>query len=328
MINYVFDILMAMLVALSLLPLIPSKYWWIRGVEFVRLQIICLQVAVVGLFMLISYPWAFFDYLVLSLISSAILYQLVIILPHTRFAKKQVKNASLSEKNTVTLLHANVLMTNKKTEDCLSMIKQCNPDIVLLVETDEFWQTNLHALEADYPQKLYCPQDNTFGMMLYSKFPFTQHQIDYLVKQHVPSFLVGIQLPTKTGETLELRLSCIHPEPPAPSACDYTEVSSKPRDKELDILAKNLQKNTKPYIVMGDLNDVAWSRSTKRFQKISGLLDPRRGRGLYNTFHASHWWLRYPLDHLFHTEHFKVRKIERLPHFGSDHFPLLIQLAY
>ena len=49
---------------------------------------------------------------------------------------------------------------------------------------------------------------------------------------------------------------------------------------------------------------------------------------MFNTFHADHWFLRWPLDHLFHSHHFTLGFIKRLPHFGSDHFPVLVELLY
>jgi endonuclease/exonuclease/phosphatase (EEP) superfamily protein YafD len=79
---------------------------------------------------------------------------------------------------------------------------------------------------------------------------------------------------------------------------------------------------------VGDLNDVAWSYTTELFTKISGMLDPRIGRGFYNTFHAKMPFLRFPLDHVFCSTDFKLVKLSRLENFSSDHFPILISLQY
>ena len=38
--------------------------------------------------------------------------------------------------------------------------------------------------------------------------------------------------------------------------------------------------------------------------------------------------MRWPLDHLFHSDHFTLKAIQRLPSIGSDHFPLLTRLTF
>jgi hypothetical protein len=49
---------------------------------------------------------------------------------------------------------------------------------------------------------------------------------------------------------------------------------------------------------------------------------------MFNTFHAKFWFIRFPLDHLFHSDHFTLSKIFRLLGFGSDHFALLTELVF
>ena len=99
----------------------------------------------------------------------------------------------------------------------------------------------------------------------------------------------------------------------------FTYLDSRQKEKWL--------KKEGPIVVAGDLNDVAWSPTTRKFKKISGLLDPREGRGFFNTFHAKYPLVKWPLDHVFHSEHFALVNIEKLESIGSDHYPLYTELA-
>jgi endonuclease/exonuclease/phosphatase (EEP) superfamily protein YafD len=116
----------------------------------------------------------------------------------------------------------------------------------------------------------------------------------------------------------------LHPKPPVPDEALY----STAKDKELMKVALKIENYKDPCIVMGDLNDVAWSYVTELFRKVSGLLDPRRGRGFYSTFSANHWWMRFPLDYIFCSSHFGLISMHRMPHNGSDHFAMFIHLQY
>lgn len=49
---------------------------------------------------------------------------------------------------------------------------------------------------------------------------------------------------------------------------------------------------------------------------------------MFSTFHAKYPMLRWPLDHIFVTDHFTLVSMQRLDAFGSDHFPILATLCY
>src|SRR5690606_26439446 len=144
-------------------------------------------------------------------------------------------------------------------------------------------------------------------------------QVKFLVDPEVPSIHTRVRLPS--GDLFHLY--CLHPQPPVPQE----NPRSTERDAEILTIAKEAKKCKLPVVVAGDLNDVAWSYTTELFLKTSGLLDPRRGRGFFNTFHAHHWFLRWPLDHIFCSKHFQLVNLKRLRPIGSDHFPILVQLV-
>jgi len=135
-----------------------------------------------------------------------------------------------------------------------------------------------------------------------------------MIKKDIPSIHCELIL----HNTTRIRCHFLHPEPPSPTE---SEVAT-PRDRELLLVAKKVTPKQAPTIVTGDLNDVAWSPTTRAFHRESGLLDPRIGRGFFNTFHVQHVLARWPLDHIFHSNHFRLIELKRLPSIDSDHFPL------
>jgi endonuclease/exonuclease/phosphatase (EEP) superfamily protein YafD len=307
--------------AAGAVPLARARAWWIRIFDFPRLQITFLGAGALAAFLAGWDPSSPWQVAFALLLACALAYQAFMMFPYTVLARRQVEPARRSERGrTITLFFANVLMTNRDATRLLAIIEEEDPDLVLAVEADAWWASQLEPLARRRPYAVRQPQDNTYGMALYSRLELVEPQVKFLVQEDVPSIHTKIKL--GCGALVELR--CLHPRPPAPPEAD----DAKPRDRELILVARELKGTPDPAIVLGDLNDVAWSRTNYRFQEVSGLLDPRIGRGFYHTFHARYPFLRYPLDHCFHSRHFRLAKFRRLRAFGSDHFPVCIGLSY
>lgn len=314
-------LLLAFCITSTLLSLSRNQKWWIRMFDFPFAQLTVMSLfSIVGLYFFSDLSdWV--GKVIMGLAVANFIYQCVIVIPYTpvypvmaQSNKKPVGDISIS------LLSANVLQFNKKTSLLKDLICEKNPDVITLLETDDFWYEEMKYLEKEYPHNVTVPIDNTYGLLYFSRLEFAKHEVNYLVEKGVPS--VDSVVKMRNGQ--HVRLFVVHPPPPSPSENE----ESAERDGELLIVGKMVKKETLPCIVVGDLNDVAWSHTTRLFQRTADLLDPRIGRGFFNTFHADYPLLRWPLDHIFHSNHFRVVSLERLSHIGSDHFPIFIHLNY
>ena len=315
------EILAAIVIWLSFWSLIPRDEWWFRGADFPRLQILMLGFVALVLLCVWDATWDTRRYIVLFLLIAALLYQLKMVLPYTFVWKKQVKSVrphQLNPDQQIALLVSNVLTPNQKYHLLLEQIEKYQPDLVLTLETDHEWQKQLSVLEQDYPYRVPVPLDNLYGMHLYSKLPLSNTEVKFILSDEIPSIHTTVTL----GSGHQVQLYCLHPKPPSPTEAKDSTL----RDAELLIVGDQIKDLDESCIVMGDLNDVAWSRTTRLFQRISGLLDPRVGRKYVNTFHANYPLLRWSLDHVFHSTDFALVKMERLPNIGSDHFPVYVVL--
>ncbi|MBJ9984232.1 endonuclease/exonuclease/phosphatase family protein [Acinetobacter sp. S40] len=315
------EVCAVLVIWLTFWSLIPRDEWWIRGADFPRLQI--LAVGVIALLFLLFWdaPWNLIRELIVLGLIAALAYQLKMVLPYTFIWKKQVKQIKPEQFNPdqqISLLVCNVLTPNDQYHLLIEQIQQLKPDLVLTLETDQTWQNELTIIEADYPYRVPVPLDNLYGMHLYSRLKLQDTEVKFILSDEIPSIHTTVILPSG----LAVQLYCLHPKPPSPTEAKDSTL----RDAELLLVGDQIKDLDQSCIVMGDLNDVAWSRTTRLFQRISGLLDPRVGRHFINTFHADYPLLRWSLDHIFHSTDFALVKMKRLPNVGSDHFPVYVVL--
>ncbi|WP_412062782.1 endonuclease/exonuclease/phosphatase family protein [Rubrivirga sp. IMCC45206] len=324
MLQTVLLILAALFVVVTVLPLSRSHAWWVRMFDFPRLQIASaaavVWVALVAV-AVVAGGLGLWGWVLVAALGVAVALQAVQMLPYSPVWRVQTRDAEpmlASPDRRLRLVASNVLMQNRDGERWLSVIRDADPDVVVAVEADDWWAMTAGALTETHPHTVLVPQDDTYGMLVFSKLPLTQTEVRHLVEPEVPSLYLTAEL--RSGEPVSLVF--LHPRPPRPDIAQDSTL----RDAELVLAGRDVAQIDGPVVVAGDLNDVAWSHTTRLFQTLSGLLDPRVGRGPFSTFHAEHWWLRYPLDHVFHSHHFSLVELRRLDAVGSDHFPILIEL--
>ena len=309
----------ALAVVASIIPIWRTTRWWVRIWDFPRFQIALLALVVLAVAPLLRPPEGPFDWMLLGSLVGVLFWQSTWVGPYLPGAPRPVKSCEgVVESNRIALLTTNVLQKNRDVHRLIEIIREADPDLVLAVEVDEWWAERLsEGLTARYPNKISYPLSNGYGLALFTRLELIEPRVQFVLDEAIPSVKTGVRL--RSGSIVEIY--GVHPRPPSVLQ-DTTE-----RDIELVRVATTIKERGAPAIVLGDLNDVAWSPTTAMFMKTGGLLDPRRGRGFYNTYPARWPGLRYPLDYIFSTSHFKICSMRVLPSFGSDHLPLIAELS-
>ncbi len=299
-------------------PLVKLDYWWVRIFDYPRLQKFIFILIMIALWLapfgsaigLEAYIWS-------GLLGICAIYLIGKVVPFTILGKKMIETVPYSEEAGIHILVGNVYQYNTNYHKVVSLVQSENPDLIFFVETDKAWENGISDIEKDYPTQIKLPMDNTYGLLLYTRLEIVRQEINYLIDEEVPSLEIDVKL--RNGELITIY--AIHPTPPVPGEND----KSTERDAEILLVGKKSKENTKPSLVIGDLNDVAWSYTSKLFLKNSEMADPRRGRGLFNTFHAKVPLFRWPLDHIFLSKHFGLASLQVQKAIGSDHFPISIK---
>lgn len=307
-------IISIIIIMAAFIPVIKKDYWTFRVFDYPRFQKIILCFLTLFIWLLLGVGDNSLQIIVFSGLIISTVYLAYQIFPFTPFANKMVKDSIGNNEKELSVMVINVYQDNQQYQKVIDLLKQENPDLFLLVETDQEWVNQIKDFKNNYPYFIEIPKDNTYGILFYSKIKIAKEDVRYLIEKDVPSIEVTLDDPNLG----EMTIFALHPTPPVPSE----NTSSTERDAEILLVGKRVKKIDKPVLVLGDLNDVGWSYTSELFLKISGMLDPRRGRGMFSTFHAKYFFMRWPLDHIFVSKHFTLRNLKLHPNVGSDHFPI------
>ncbi|KEO75129.1 endonuclease/exonuclease/phosphatase family protein [Anditalea andensis] len=310
-------ILIFIVVITTALPIINTDHWWIRIWDFPRAQITVFTLLALVL-TIYHYRGDRFRLVGISIfLVAAIIYQSRMMVRYISLYPTVARDAvDPVKENSLSILMYNVKMDNDRYGDFLKLVEESDPDVILLTEPDQKWADEVSMLDKSYPYNVIYPLDNTYGMIVYSRLELMDTELNFLVKDDIPSIYAKVKLPS--GEFAKIH--CLHPEPPKPGTDTYE------RDTEILRVGQRIMDDGGAVIIAGDLNDVAWSRTSEQFQRKTNMLDPREGRGFFNTYNVFVPLFRYPLDHFFYTKDFYLISLEKLKPIGSDHFPLMIRL--
>ncbi len=308
----IYIILAILLLVMTILPNIQHSHWIFRVPEFAKIQITYLTFFTFLLGLTIDsteYIWYYQGILFVLFVHHG--HILIKYTPLYRVKKHKQRHKS-SEK--LHFVSANVYQFNKEYNRFSKLIEKHNPDFFMTMESNGDWEKAMKPLEKEYPYHHKVTLENTYGMHFYSRIEIKQAITHYFVADDIPS----IEVHLKTDDGFSFVFFGVHPPPPSPTE----EETSKERDGDLLSTAKQVKDIKKPVLVVGDFNNVAWSRSSVLFRKTSHLIDPRIGHSFVSTFHAKYRLLRFPIDLMFHSEDIFIKQLKTLENFGSDHLPV------
>lgn len=304
----------------SLLPLIDTDTWWIRFLDFPRLQLSVILLGLLALFFLVRRRLGGGGVAALLIAGATLAYHGSKLHPYSGFTGEALAAAGeCGPEDSLRVMVANVLKKNEQAEPFLQTVAAAEPDLLLVMETDEWWDRHLGALDATYPERAqHVPEDHgAFGMHVFSRLPLDAPEFLFWFDNFTPTLSTGVT--TRGGRTV--RFLGLHPQPP------HWSQPSTMRDGHIMRAALEAREVDQPVVVAGDFNAVPWEEVARRAARIGGLIDPRIGRGYHATFSADSMLMWWPLDQVLFQEEIRLMEFEVLPSFGSDHLPVVADLC-
>jgi endonuclease/exonuclease/phosphatase (EEP) superfamily protein YafD len=217
------------------------------------------------------------------------------------------------------VLRAMLLNVNTHSGDPIRVariVSETNPQVLVLEEISARWLVDLEGALRAYPHSRVSPREDNFGIGLFSQFPLSHARVVEIGEAQFPSILADL-----TMEETSLAVIATHPPPPV--GARY----SRWRNSQLNLMPDHVPTDGLPILLLGDLNVSPWSPHFRRLLKRTGLRDSSKGLGVQPSWPAANPLLWIPIDHCLHSREVKILKRAIGPDVGSDHYPLIVDIA-
>jgi endonuclease/exonuclease/phosphatase (EEP) superfamily protein YafD len=215
------------------------------------------------------------------------------------------------------LMLANVLYGNSGYRKLLDQIADEQPDVVVLQEFTVRWLAGTESLKITYPYSFVRERPRGAGIAVFSRHPMSETVAIRFDASERAGVFTRLDV-----EGTSITLLTIHPSTP------MTGEKFAQRNSQLVQSAARIRMTKGPRILLGDLNTSIFSPYFKDLVRDSGMRDARLGFGLLNSWpHPLPEFLRIPIDHCLVSSGVEVVGIKTGKGFGSDHLPLVVELA-
>ena len=318
---YVVSVILTLGATLSIFRDTESRY--LKMLDFPRIQFFIASLLALVLLVLLTRRWKWYDYIGILGLSFGIAVNGSYLIHYSGLVAKTVPTAYTidSGEDRLSLFMVNVKMSNRNAEPLINLIRDKKPDLVLAMEVNSWWDEKLNVIEKEYPYAQETINELAYGMTLYSRFPLEEIAVEYLHNKNVPSFHSTITM----ASGRRIGFHSVHPVPP--THFEHLPDNAGKREAALIKVGRLVKDRNLPTIIAGDLNDVVWSHVDKLTGTDDLLFDVRTGRGIFSSYNAENFLMRWPLDHVFVTKEFRLATLERLSGIGSDHFPMYVVLV-
>ncbi|KHK92237.1 endonuclease/exonuclease/phosphatase family protein [Novosphingobium malaysiense] len=300
----------------TLVSLIPSDAWFIRPVDMVRELLVYAAAVVLVLAIVAGSRLRWITVFMLGLVAAINIWR---VWPYWSIAGQelQLADSRAHAPTCFTAMAANVKVKNKDYGRIAAQVRQYDPDVLFLMETDRTWIDRLDALLAGYPFVRRHPQPKGFGLVFATRLPVAGINLVENTYRDTPTLYATLQ----PSGFPPVEFIGLHPKPPLPGW------NTQLRDRSIVRAGIRTPDRLPDAFVTGDFNDVPWSRTTTKFRETGGWKDPRIGRGSYPTFPAGLVPIGWPLDQLMLKGNIELNAFEVLPDNGSDHRAMFARIC-
>jgi len=307
--KYIFQFILAAIVLASILPHLFPDFWLTDIFSHFKLQYVIILV-------LILLPYALVS--VRRKLLPVILIIIIIIWNASFIVPLYIQNRTITENSgsSLSILSMNLLASNTNYSEALELIREKDPDIIILLELSPQWNLEIEKLYTSYPFQLMHPQTNNFGIGILSRIPLMA-KVSNLGKGFPPSIFGKLQV---NGHPLSLLAT--HPVPPV------SQEKFKFRNMQLEEISRLSNAQTGNFILVGDLNTSSFSSHFQNLIKKGDLKDSRNGWGIATSWPSDLFILRTTLDHILYKGEMQVITRTTEKNIGSDHLPVYMQIGF